>query len=230
MTRKEKLWVIWDGKELLWSGDGKEYLRGVGLRYLLHPAFEEGYKKILDRYKPKKKYKLLLILPCSYGKPYSQSYIHYFLLKTIRETGYYEHIHQLIVTNAGVVPRELDEYYPYLAYDWNPQYETPEIKEEYVKVLVKRLKGYLEKFKGYYENIAAYLRWNSDSYRAVKIVEKELGIRIPNLAAKNVPEKELQQVSLNGLYVDDDLVLITPTSLDMLKQGIIKIIEGEKPY
>ena len=107
MSEKEKLWVIWDGKELLWSGDGREYLRGVGLRYLVHPAFEEGYKKILSNYKPRKKYKLLLILPCSYGKPYSQSYIHYFLLKTIKETGYYDHIHQLIVTNAGIVPREL---------------------------------------------------------------------------------------------------------------------------
>ncbi len=230
MTEKEKLWVIWDGKELLWSGDGKEYLRGVGLKYLLHPAFEEGYRKILDKYKPMKKYKLLLILPCSYGKPYSQSYIHYFLLKTIKETGYYEQIHQLIVTNAGVVPRELDEYYPYVAYDWNPQYETLEIKEKYVEVLAKRLKGYLEKFKDYYENIAAYLRWNSDSYRAVRVVEKELGIQIPNLAAKNVSEEEIQKVSLDGLYVDEDLILITPISLDMLKQGIIEIIEGEKTY
>ncbi len=230
MSEREKLWVIWDGKELLWSGDGKEYLRGVGLRYLVHPAFEEGYKKILNNYKPRKKYKLLLILPCSYGKPYSQSYIHYFLLKTIKETGYYDHIHQLIVTNAGVVPRELDEYYPYVAYDWNPRYETPEIKEEYVKVLSRRLRGYLEKYRRYYENIASYLRWNSDSYKAVMIVERELGIKIPNLVAKTVPKREIEQVSLGGLYDDEDLILITPTSLKKLKRGIINIIEGGRPY
>jgi len=221
---KNKLWIIWDGSNLLWSGDGKEYLRGVGTKYLIHPAFEEGYQKIVREYKPQKCYKLLLILPCSYGKPYSQSYIHYFILKALRETSYYDEIHQLIVTNAGVVPRELDEYYPYVAYDWNPKYETQEIKEEYVEVLRRRLKGYIVKFRGYYKKIACYLRWNSDSYKAVRIVANELGINIPNLAPKHVPRSELLEVSLNGLYEDEDLLLITPTALSKLKEGITRLL------
>lgn len=221
---RDKLWIIWDGENLLWSGDGKEYLRGVGVKYLLHPAFEEGYQKIVGEYKPRKHYKLLLILPCSYGKPYSQSYIHYFILKALRETEYYDDIHQLIVTNAGVVPRELDEYYPYVAYDWNPRYETPEIKKEYIRVLRRRLKGYLEKFREYYDKIACYLRWNSDSYQAVKMVSEELGIQIPNLAPKEVPEEELREVSLNRLYEDEDLILITPTALRSLMEGVRRLI------
>ena len=47
-------------------------------------------------------------------------------------------------------------------------YETEEIKELYVQVLVKRLKAYIETFKDYYEHFAAYLRWDSDSWRAVR--------------------------------------------------------------
>ena len=222
---KDKEWIIWNGENILWSGNGEEYLRGVGLKYLVHPAFEEGYHKIITSYKLKKHYKLMLILPCSYGKPYSQSYIHYFIIKAIRETGYYNEIHQVIVTNAGIVPRELDEYYPYVAYDWNPLYETASIKEKYTEILAKRLKGYIEKFRDYYDKIACYLRWNSDSYKAVRIVSEQLGINIPNLAPKTVPQKELLEVSLNGIYEDEDLVLITPTALKSLVEGIKKIIE-----
>ncbi len=212
--------VIWDGRELVWSGDGKEYLRGVGKRYLLHPAFVEGFEKLLREYRPKKKFRLCLILPCSYGKPYSQSYIHYFIMKAIKESGFWDDIHQVIVTNAGVVPRELDEYYPYCAYDWNPKYETPEIKRLYTEVLTERLRRYIERFRGYYEKFACYLRWDSDSYAAVRNVEATLRIEIPNLAPKSVPEEEVRKVSLYGVYDDVDLVLITDTALKALRDGI----------
>lgn len=215
---------MWDGKELIWGGDGREYLRGVGIRYLRHEAFEEGYRKLLTRYKPKKTYRLLLFIPCSYGKPYSQSYIHYFIIKALKETGFYDDIHQVIVTNAGVVPRELDEYYPYVAYDWNPKYETPEIKELYTQVLYERLKGYLLRFKKYYKYVACYLRWNSDSYKAIKLVEKELNINIPNLAPQEVPEEEIKDVSLGVYIYEEDLMLITKTALKTLKDGVSKIL------
>jgi len=217
--------VIWDGSELTWVGKELIYLRGVGYDYLCNDYFELGFKKIIEKYRPRKRYKLGLILPCSYGKPYSQSYIHYFLIKAIKESGFYNDIHQIIVTNAGVVPRELDEYYPYCAYDWNPKYETKEIKEAYTEVLAYRLATYIKKFKEYYEKWACYLRWNSDSYRAVQLVKKDLNIEIPNLMVKNVPQQELYEISLEGIYEDEDLILITPTALKNLTQSLIKIIK-----
>ncbi len=221
----KELEVIWDGRNLLWAGDGKEFLRGVGLRYLKHPFFEEAYRKIIEEYEPPKK-KLCLFIPCSYGKPYSQSFIHYFIQKAIVESGAYEQVHQVILTNAGVVPRELDEYYPFCAYDWNPQYETPEIKKLYTEVLAERLKGYLQKHGSRYEMLACYLRWDSDSYAAVRIVEKELGVSIPNLAPNNVPAEEVSEISL-GIYEDPDLVLITRTSLEQLKNELRKLLGAE---
>lgn len=219
--------VIWDGKELDWidPGECRAYLRGVGLRYLTNKYFEEGFKKLISEYKPKKKHKVGLIIPCSYGKPYSQSFIHYFLRRAIADYIISGAVHEIIVTNAGVVPRELDEYWPYCAYDWNPKYENEEIKRLYIEVLAKRLKAYITTFKDYYHRFAAYLRWDSDSWCAVQIVSKELGIEIPNLASRNVPEEEIEEISLKGLYEDPDLVLITPSSTTRLRNELAKLIK-----
>ncbi len=226
--RKElkDLEVIWDGNNLDWvkPRECREYLRGVGLKYLLNEYFEEGFKKLLREYRPRKHYPVGLIMPCSYGKPYSNSYIHYIIRKSIADLIRQGKIHEIIVTNAGVIPRELDEYWPYVAYDWNPVYETPEIKEWYTRVLEKRLKKYISTFRSYYDRFAAYLRWNSDSWKAVEKVSQELGIDIPNLVPKTVSREEIIEASLNGLYEDEDIVLITEVSLKSLREKLVKLL------
>ncbi|MCP8305170.1 MAG: DUF5591 domain-containing protein [archaeon] len=213
---------VWDGKELIWAGDGKTFLRGVGESFLTHPFFEEAYKKILSDYKPRTHYSLCLLLPCSYGKPYSQSYIHYMIIKSLRNLEErYDRAHQVILTNAGVVPRELEEHYPFCCYDWNPRFEEPYIKDIYVKVLFKRLKGYILKFRGYYEGFACYLRWDSESYKAVKMVEVDLGLKIPNFSLRpnDIPKSEVEDVC-NIHHYEEDLVLITPKNLRNLVQRV----------
>lgn len=219
---KKGLEVIWDGRNLDWvdPGDCRAYLRGVGLRYLVGKEFEEGFRRLLKEYRPRKWYPVGLIIPCSYGKPYSQSFIHYLLRRAIYRFIVAGDVHEIIVTNAGVVPRELDEYWPYTAYDWNPIYETPEIKEVYTQVLAERLKKYIEAFRSYYGCFAAYLRWDSDSWRAVRMVADELGISIPNLAPKEVSREELRELSLGGLYEDPDMVLVVPSSTAYLAERL----------
>ncbi len=214
--------VIWDGSELDWVRGGERlYFRGVGLKYLINDVFEAGWRKLIEEYVPPKgRYDLCLILPCAYGKPYSQSFIHYAIRSAIKDYLLAGRIHEVIVTNAGVVPRDLDECWPYCAYDWNPTHETKEIKECYTKVLAVRLEAYLRKHGWRYSKIAAYLRWDSDSWRAVRAVAKNLGLSIPNLAPKSVPGNELEEVSLNGLYEDPDLILITKSALNALRDGV----------
>jgi hypothetical protein len=85
---------------------------------------------------------------------------------------------------------------------------------------------YLTKFKDFYGRCAAYLRWDSDSYRAITIVEKQLNLSIPNLAPKNIPKKELEAVSLS-IYKDPDLLLITPTALKGLIEGLIRLLSDK---
>lgn len=221
-----KPYVVWSGENLCLAGDCREYLRGVGLYYLTHPAFEQAFRRVLDEYRPPKRFRLGLVLPCSYGKPYSQSYIHYLIIRAIKESGFYDDVHQIIVTNAGVVPRELEEYYPFSAYDWNPAYETPEVKEEYVRVLADRLAAYLSRFSDYYERLAAYLRHDSDSIRAVAEASRRLGLEIPNLAPRSVPREEVEDVTmgLRQYASDPDAVLATPTALRSLREGIRRLL------
>jgi hypothetical protein len=211
--------VVWDGSELDWVPPRKEriYLRGVGWKYLAEWPFDEAHRRLLESYKPGRKYRLGLFIPCAYGKPYSQSYIHYLIRRAIKDYIKSGVLHEIILTNAGVVPRELDEYWPYTAYDWNPLKETPEIRECYKNVLKNRILDYLTKNKDYYMMFAAYLRWDSDSWAALREVAEELDMDIPNLAAKTVPRIELEEASLGLGYIEDpDLILVTPTSLSGL--------------
>ena len=218
--------VIWRGRELDWVKplECRKFFRGVGLKYLSNNAFDSGFAKLIRSYRPPKHFDIGLILPCTYAKPYRQSYVHYVIRASIKEYLLTGKIHEIMVTNAGVVPRELDEHWPYISYDWNPKYETKEIKECYVQILRCRLKRFLIKNLGYYSHIVAYLRWDSESWKAVRLVGEELNIDIPNLALKEVPKGEIIEAGLGGLYNDEDLILITESSLENLRLKIRRIL------
>ncbi len=223
--------LVWSGRELVWAGDGRLYLRGVGEEILNHPYIEEAHRRVLEEYSPPEG-RLLLLIPCSYGKPYSQSYIHYMIQRTLVKTGYYDRVHQVILTNAGVVPRELEEHYPYVAYDWNPLKETPEIKEKYTQVLARRLDGYLERFWKLYRGALAFLRQDSDSWKAVQRViagGRHRGFNPRNLAPHSVDPEELREVTLGlPMYRDDpDALLVTRSALSSLRRGIVEYFEKE---
>ena len=218
--------VLWDGNELVWAGNGKSFLRGVGQKFLKHPTFNKAFNRILNEYTPRKKYEIGLFLVCSYGKPYSQSFIHYNIIKQLRQfREKYFRIHQIILSNAGIIPRELEEYYPFCCYDWNPRYENKEIKQLYSNVLANKIIKYALRFGNYYKNFACYLRKDSDSYKSIKKVEKELGIQIPNLTLpkEQIPDYQLKKASLGEYTLEEDLILITPKNLAALKKGLKRL-------
>ncbi len=220
--------ILWDGSNLTWEGDGKTFLRGVGEAFLTHPYVEGAFRRVIKEYKPAKQYQVCLFLACTYGKPYSQSYIHYKIIEALRKMGRsYSDTHQVILTNLGVVPRELEEYYPFCCYDWNPAYENAEVKKRYLEVLAKRLRRYIETFQTSYNSYACYLRHNSESYRAVKRVEKELKVRIPNAAllASRIPKAQIKDVSLGTYTYEEDLTLITPRNLKNLVKEVRKLLQ-----
>ncbi len=215
--------IVWDGSEYDWvePRKGRIYLRGVGWDFLAEWPFTEAHRRVIENYRPHRRYKLGLFIPCAYGKPYSQSYIHYMIRRAIAPYIRRGLIHEIILTNAGVVPRELDEYWPYVAYDWNPLRETPEIRKCYTFVLKRRIIDYIKRFREYYEGFAAYLRWNSDSWRALEEASRSLGIQIENLAPHSVSKVELEEAGLGlGYDEDPDIILITETALNGLKKWL----------
>jgi len=108
----------------------KEPLRGVGEEYLTHPHFEVWQDYLQRWYRPPEDKDILLFLPCSYTKPYSRSTTHRGIIETLKKTDKYGRIHQVMLSNTGVIPREFENMYPFNAYDWDEKQETAEIRSD----------------------------------------------------------------------------------------------------
>ncbi|MEM3396504.1 MAG: DUF5591 domain-containing protein [Thermoplasmata archaeon] len=86
---------------------------------------------------------LLLLLPCSAKKPYHQSRSHMLVEEVLRSTGVRANIHVVSLTSPlGVVPEELENFYPANAYDipvtghWD--WEEKQVVIEGLEPLIKK--------------------------------------------------------------------------------------------
>jgi archaeosine synthase len=82
------------------------------------PEVETFRRAFRDRYEPPASARVLLLLPCSRGKPYKMSRSHRLFARTLDDSGIRSWIHEVMITSPlGLVPRELEEIYPAQAYD-----------------------------------------------------------------------------------------------------------------
>jgi len=82
------------------------------------PDIQRFRRRVIQRYRKPDVPKVLVLLPCSAKKPYSDSKSHYFMRNAIRNSGVSMDVHEVIVTSPlGIVPRELELYYPAQNYD-----------------------------------------------------------------------------------------------------------------
>jgi len=85
---------------------------------LTRPDIVRWHERILKRYRPPEGAKILLLIPCSARKPYSQSRTHALFRSAIQRSGAGGIVHEVIVTSPlGAVPRELESFYPARHYD-----------------------------------------------------------------------------------------------------------------
>lgn len=167
----------------------KESLRGVGEAFLTHPHFEVWQDFLQRWYHPPEEKDILLFLPCSYTKPYSRSRTHQGIIEALRKTDKYSRIHQVMLSNTGVIPREFEDMYPFNAYDWDEKLETEEIKKRYIEVTKRRIKKYLSAHKGSYKKIVCFLKYSSESYQALAAACTDLGVPCINMLSKETYEK-----------------------------------------
>ena len=206
---------IWnDG--IMKPDDKLYFLKGVGKDFTDNDMFNKAHENILSKYNLKDK-KVCFFTVCSWGKPYRQSYIHYLINRALISNNLFEKIEIIVLTNAGVIPYGFTDDYPYFAYDWDPNLETPKIKEVYMQFLRKRLKEFLEQKSKFFTKFCCYLRYDSESYHVVKEMEKEFNMKIPNFAINEneITKEEYEEISLS-YYDDHDIYLVTKRSLDNL--------------
>ncbi len=141
-------------------------VNAVSHNSLYRPDILRWRKRLMERYKKPDYGKHLLLLPCSAKKPYSLSKSHRLMAKYTKST-----MHEVILTSPlGIVPRELESFYPAKNYD------IPVIGHWYEeeKMIIKdMLQWYLNKFE--YEGIISYL---PDSMRFLEPVLEKYGARM----------------------------------------------------
>ena len=195
----------------------KDYIgiNGVGINQLTHPHFEEWFKYIITEYEPPKPPKICIFIPCSVTKPYFNSPIHKVINKIIDQ---YDNVHKIVISNAGIIPYEFSDYYPFNSYDWNPQFETEEIKKMYIELTINRLTDFFNKHSTKYIGFINYFRSDAEELIALKIASEITKTDIIHIDVniKNCDNK-LSESS------DPDLVLTIEYNLDKLKYTLEKI-------
>ncbi|NLL94532.1 MAG: DUF5591 domain-containing protein [Thermoplasmatales archaeon] len=78
-----------------------------------------GYRRrFVEKYRKPAHKRILLLLPCSARKPYHRSKSHRAYSSAVHTAGHDTLVHEVILTSPlGVVPRELDVFFPASAYD-----------------------------------------------------------------------------------------------------------------
>ncbi|MDR1405306.1 MAG: DUF5591 domain-containing protein [Candidatus Methanoplasma sp.] len=85
---------------------------------LRRPDLKIYREKISERYRKPDHKRILLLLPCSAKKPYHTSKSHKAFASAIHTAYHDTLVHEVIVTSPlGIVPRELDVFYPANSYD-----------------------------------------------------------------------------------------------------------------
>ena len=186
----------------------RESLTGVGERYLTHPHYEVWHDYLVRWYTPPKG-RVLLFLPCTHRKPYSKSKTHQEIIRILKEAGR-GGFHEVMLSSAGVIPREFEDRYPFNAYDWDEKEETREIKDRYVTVTAERIRSYLTAHGKYYLKTACYLKHDSESHQALERACGELGIGFRNLLTEETYMK------VRG----ERRPLQTPEALGDLREGV----------
>jgi len=199
------------------------YLRGTSHECV--DAFEDLWLKTMRKFRPISK--IALFVPCSWGKPYSQSYIHFFINRELYKLGLLHRIDRWHVSNAGIIPAsaELDGIsndVGFFAYDWDSRFQTEEEEKYHVRSTSERLVMWRSFVGSKYPIKFSYLRPGSKGLRAIQATLSE----VTNLAPNPNRPSDLPPQCVH----DPDTVLISAINLQFLGTSIERALKGEKKW
>ncbi len=156
----------------------QEKIKGAGEEQLLHPYYKVWEDYFLMFYEPPSDKDILMFVPCSFRKPYTNSKTHKAIDSGLKDVKSKARIHKIVLSNPGVIPVEYSNHYPFNSYDWPEWEETPEIKEKLIEVTYERVKKYLEKHKDHYTKFAVFMKPTSECRQGAEKACEELGIEL----------------------------------------------------
>jgi len=149
-------------------------LEGPGV--LTHPDMVRALEWILECYQPPVR-KYAVFLPCSVRKPYHESPSHKLFDSIIFRYLPPEDTHIVVFGTCGIVPRELDEEYPFSHYRFIlGKCTIPEVKETFLELETERISRYLLRTRENYEVRIAYCL--GDFREAMKRASKQSGVDV----------------------------------------------------
>ncbi|TRM80523.1 hypothetical protein DJ524_07315 [Sulfolobus sp. D5] len=136
-----------------------------------HPVVKKWHEYFMEFWNSDKK--IAIILPCTSIKPYSRSATHRLAYALLRKYDLEDVVQVYSVSEPMLlVPRELEECYPFNSYDYPPSLMSKEEKEEFVRLLVNPLM----KISRLHEKIVGILP--KHHYNVVKRASELSGVKI----------------------------------------------------
>lgn len=159
---------------------------------LRRPETERYRRTLSERYVPPEHKKVLLLLPCSAKKPYHISKSHRLFAQAIHTAQHDTLVHEVIVTSPlGIVPRELDAFFPANSYDIPV---TGEWKPEEKEMIRSMLTELMEKH--HYEKVVCHLGEDAELVRDVcpDMIETVVGDNVSPASLSNL-DKALREAT-----------------------------------
>ncbi len=93
-------------------------IESIGPSSYFRPDFQEYREEIIKNFEPEPWTRLIILLPCSAKKPYSESKSHKKFQEVMHKFKEFPDFQEFIITSPlGVIPRQLEDIYPVNSYD-----------------------------------------------------------------------------------------------------------------
>jgi archaeosine synthase len=141
----------------------------LGASSYYRPDFREFRERAIKYFTPEPTTKLIILLPCSAKKPYSESKSHRQFFKAIRKFPDFPSFQEIILTSPlGAIPRQFENLYPVNSYDISV---TGEWDNEEKTITANMLTSLLEKYD---KNIPIICHLEGEYIEIAKKVERRL--------------------------------------------------------
>jgi hypothetical protein len=177
------------------------YRKGEGPTFLSDFEIEQANATILNAWQPQ--HDIALFVPCSWAKPYSQSFVHFSIRRELLIAGLLDRVDYIHISSIGVVPYDVEDWYPFCAYDWNnANVRNPWTFRALQISMLARLIKFMQRFQGAWRKSLFYFREGSHTIEVVRGLPPDILTEKTHFLGQ-VPTSKIEIVPIHPLASDD---------------------------